>query len=86
MHIFPGPFRHLTGDVVSDLVIAVLVALAASLPPAFWTVSGMPSETVCRRPRPHMAFHPGGARLAHRFDGRAGLAAALEEAQHFPPP
>jgi hypothetical protein len=29
MHIFPGPFRHLTGDVVSDLVIAVLVALAA---------------------------------------------------------
>jgi hypothetical protein len=29
MHMFLGPFRHLAGDVVSDLVTAVLVALAA---------------------------------------------------------
>jgi hypothetical protein len=31
----------------------------------------------------HIAFHPGGARLAHRFDRRAGPAAALEETQHL---
>jgi hypothetical protein len=45
MEMFPGPFRHLASDVVNDLVTAFLVALAASSPPAFWTVSGMPSET-----------------------------------------
>ena len=31
----------------------------------------------------HIAFRPGGARLAHRFDRRAGFAAALEETQHL---
>jgi hypothetical protein len=29
MHMFPGPSRHFARDVMSDLVIAVLVALAA---------------------------------------------------------
>jgi hypothetical protein len=29
MHMFPGPFRHLASDALNDLVIAVLVALAA---------------------------------------------------------
>jgi hypothetical protein len=29
MEMFPGPFRHLASEVLSDLVTAVLVALAA---------------------------------------------------------
>jgi hypothetical protein len=29
MELFPGPFRHLASEVLSDLVTAVLVALAA---------------------------------------------------------
>ena len=29
MEMFPGPFRHLASEVLSDLVAAVLVALAA---------------------------------------------------------
>jgi hypothetical protein len=29
MDMFPGPCRHLVSDVMSDLAIAVLVALAA---------------------------------------------------------
>ncbi|MGZ3357547.1 MAG: hypothetical protein ACXVBO_22235 [Isosphaeraceae bacterium] len=29
MDMLPGPFRHLDGDVVADLITSVLVALAA---------------------------------------------------------
>ena len=29
MDMFPGPFRHLSSDVVSDLVTSILVAVAA---------------------------------------------------------